>query len=371
MDTPELTLARAEQLADLGRWTEAIDCLSPALAAPETTGDAHFLLARCLLATQRPIEAERAAKESLRHDPQEAHAYVMIGYAQLATNHFRKALRTAQRAAALDPLSVSAQLILVQCWLRHGLGHRGRARAAGAQALRINAQAPTAFYAAALAESRSGRRHRQAAEGYARAGLALDPHDTDLLLLLGDILRKSHRHAEAGHTYVAAGKLDPTDNRARQRLTKFGPIGLAGLGLAGKLSIFFNGGRLLRATHAHALALAVYGTLVLLFVAALTTGTKLYRNRALPESIRLQLRSDYVNSALVWLRLAGVLLLAIAGSVLIDPRGSHLPRPWAGAFATIAVLAVWTSLRLRTGPPLTLYDVREWFRPRRRAGRST
>lgn len=370
MDTPELALARAEHLADLGRWAEAISCLSPALATPETTGSGHFLLGRCLLATGQPAQAERAARVGLQHDPQRAYGYVLIAYAQLAAKHFRKALHTAERAAELDPFSVQPQLLLVMCWLRFGIGHKGRARAAGQQALRLDSQSPTAYFAAGLAEAMSGRRHREAAEAYVRAGLALDPHDTDLLLLLGDVLRRSRRHAEAGQTYVAAGKLDPSDNRARQRLTRFGPIGVAGLGLAGKFSLIFNGGRLLGATHAHSLAVAAWGTLTLTFLAALTTGRKLFRNRFLPQSVRASLRSDYVNSVLVWVRTAGVLLLAIAVSVLADPTGAHLPRPASGAFAASAVIAIWLSLRMRTGPRLTLHDVRAWFHPRRYARQS-
>lgn len=356
---------RAEQLAELKHYPQALALAGQATAAPDVAGRAHLLRARCFLGLGDGKRAEAAARESLAREPHSAYACVILGAAQLAQGRFRKALSSAQEAAGRDPLSVPAQYLIVLCRLRFGLGHRGRARAAAQRALRIDPHSPLALQAAGLASAHSGRRHRRAAEAYFRTGLAVDPHDQDLALALGDVLRKSGRHDEAADTYLAAAKLDPTDTRARFRLTRLGGPGIVGLGLAGKAAIAVNGGRLVVGAHRHSLALAAWGALALLTAAAGSTVVKMRRNRGLPAYVRAGLRSDYVNAALAWVRAAGVLLAAIALSVLVDPGSAHvLPAAWV-LIAGGGIVLIWASVHFRYGPRLTWRDVGGWFRPRR------
>jgi hypothetical protein len=78
--------------------------------------------------------------------------------------------------------------------------------------------------------------------------------------------------------------------------------------------------------------------------------------------VRAGLRGEYVNSALVWVRLGGVLLTVITLEAAIDPHRAGTPRWAAIPLASVAALFRWSSLHYRVGPQLGRADVRRWLR---------
>jgi tetratricopeptide (TPR) repeat protein len=365
LDVGFTALERAGQLIELGRFAEALAVVGSAVAEPATAADAHLLRARCLLALRRSAEAIREAELGVSLDPARGSGHAILGFARLDQKQTRRALKCAREAARLDPLSVQAQYLIALCYLTFGVGYRGKARAAGQHALRLDPQLPLAYETAARAEAASGRRHRAAAVRYYRAGLALDPTDPDLALGLGDVLRRSRKHQQAGEVYVAAGVLDPTDPRARHRLARLAAPGAVGLGAAGKLALAMNTVRVPGLVQGHVLAVGAAAVAATAVGATMTTALKLRRNRTLPAGVRAALRSDYINSALVWVRIAALLELILALDVALSTR-SGLPRPAALGFAALSFLLLWLSLHFRRGPRLSWSDARKAMHLRRR-----
>ncbi|MEV0717037.1 tetratricopeptide repeat protein [Asanoa sp. NPDC050611] len=119
-DPTEGHLRRAELLADLGHFDEAVAELDPALRADPADGTALALLAAIQLAADRPEPALAAAERAVAAAPAELQPRVTEGEALLQLRRFKEAAAVAERILDGGPDDPVAQL--------HGAAILGEAR---------------------------------------------------------------------------------------------------------------------------------------------------------------------------------------------------------------------------------------------------
>jgi Flp pilus assembly protein TadD len=91
-----------------GRLDDAIRTLAAAVAREPEIPELHANLAGLLLAADRPVEAEAAARRALALAPGDARAEINLGYARKEQGDFAGALRHLRRAVARDPADADA-----------------------------------------------------------------------------------------------------------------------------------------------------------------------------------------------------------------------------------------------------------------------
>jgi tetratricopeptide (TPR) repeat protein len=360
LDVAERALWNGEQLAELRRWEEALRVLGPALASPQTSAEALLLQARCLLGLNQPKPAQKSARAALALQPDDARALIVWGYAELAGGSPGPALRRARAAARLDPYSAASHVLLVRCYLgiaAHTGGSSGnsrKARLAAAKALELDPHAPTSHLVAGLANAASGRRYRPQAEEHLRAGLALAPDDQDLLIARADLLRKQGRHREATDAYVAAGRLDPRDDRARIRLATITVSAAAvttGSTVAGTmLGQRLMSGPMLHLGHGRLLLVGAFVSFAILATAVVMALVHRRRTKSLAPSTRVFLRREQIQARLTVLGLVAMLWLPIGVAIALNPGGVGLPRISALPILAVSATALWMCWRVRTKP---------------------
>ncbi|MEV4536931.1 tetratricopeptide repeat protein [Asanoa sp. NPDC049518] len=310
-DPTEGHLRRAELLADLGHFDEAVAELDPRLAADPEDGVALALLAAIQLAAGRPALALAAAERAVAARPGEVSPQVTQGEALIQLRRFKEAAAVADRILDAGPDDPAAQL--------HG--------------------------AAILGEARNGQRALDAAW----QAVALAPQDAKAHLVLSGI----------------AGRLELKEiaERARDEALRLDP-GLASAGgELGRYAVPPPQVRDLRPTPATAIGwLALYVGAFTVPVAMLAAvlhqvhpGTSrvvavllglaglglvaLFATR-LPGSPREMLRGDRASTVAGGATIAGPLSVIVYGAV-----GS----PWAvaAALATTAVAAIAVVSRMR------------------------
>jgi len=168
---------RAQLLAGLGRYDEAVAELDPAVALEPGNLEVLTTLARVQLAAQRPAEALAAADAALERAPDFLPALVLRGMALADLRRFGEAAMTAERVLALGPDDPYAQ--------RSG--------------------------AALLAESRNG----QPALDAAWRGVQLAPEEPDAHLVLALVAARLHLFDLAERAYREALRLDPSIGEVR------------------------------------------------------------------------------------------------------------------------------------------------------------
>lgn len=164
-------LHRAELLADLGRYGDAVDELRFALALAPADGRALVLLARVQLAAQRPDEALTAADTAVSATPDLVPALVARGMALLDLSRFDEAAQAADRLLDVgrdDPYALRSA-------------------------------------AAILSEARNG----QQALNVAWRGVELAPEESDAHLVLSLVAARLHVYDLAERGYREALRLDP------------------------------------------------------------------------------------------------------------------------------------------------------------------
>lgn len=119
-DPTEGYLRRAELLADLGHFDEAVAELDPRLAENPADGAALALLAAIQLAAERPEPALEAARRAVAAAPGEIQPLVTEGEALLRLRRFKEAAAVADRILETGPDDPEAQL--------HGAAILGEAR---------------------------------------------------------------------------------------------------------------------------------------------------------------------------------------------------------------------------------------------------
>ena len=224
---------RARALTGLGRWSEAAAALRPALADPSAGADAWCLLARCELGQSRTGAAREAARRAVALDPHNEWAHRLLSIAMLRLGDHAEAEAACRRSLELAPdLCEGLHLLTTITLAKRGRGGGALvAEEIAARNLQQNGDRALAWEGAA--DVAVARKHWERAEHCARRGLAIDPHDGDLAMILGTALARQGRSAEAGNAFAAAARANPHDHRARRAIGRLGlPLAGAGLVLA-------------------------------------------------------------------------------------------------------------------------------------------
>jgi tetratricopeptide (TPR) repeat protein len=337
---------RARTLSSLGRWAEAAQALRPALADPAAGADPWCLLARCELGMARAAPAREAARRAVAAEPDAEWGHRLVSVASLRLGDHETAMAACLRSLELAPdLCEGLHLLTTLTLARPARAKGGGALEADKVAqrnLQLNSDRALAWEGAA--DVAIARKLWTQAEEYARRGLAIDPQDSELAMILGTALDRQGRSAEAGNAYAAAARADPHDHRARRAIGRLGlPLAGAGLLLAKLGAIAGIRGAALWVDApvwalGVALAVVIGGAYVVLETMAwrarrtLTPALQAIARRERRTAARGWLAASAFVAALLALRAAalpdvpttGVLVLLIA--VLLTVR-SRLPRP--------------------------------------------
>src|SRR5262249_13093243 len=148
------------------------------------------------------------------------------------------------------------------------------------------------------------------AERAYREGLRLAPDHAELALGLAQLLHKLGRRDEAAQAYLAAGRADPADSRARHGLARIGlPAAGAGTMLVVKGLAIIGAQNVIHLRPGWA---AVVVGAVLLVASGAVLALRVRGTRRLPEGVRQGLIADHRNAALRWLQIAALAALVLA-----------------------------------------------------------
>ncbi len=218
---------RARTLVDLGRWQVAEQTLAPMLADPGSGAEPWCLLAQCRLGQDDLRGAGEAAERAASIDPESEWAHRLRATALLRSRwrpgRRRACIAAAQRSVALAPGLDNAlyTLTLAQLgWL--GLSRAAQARAWETASANLLQNPNSVLAMIGACQVCLSRRRWQEAEALARRGLAVDPHNPDLLRHLAAALTSQHRSGEAGLVLAAAAREEPTSDASRVALADLG-----------------------------------------------------------------------------------------------------------------------------------------------------
>ena len=103
---------RAQHLAELERWSDALETLRPALTAPDTAYDATCLESQCMLGLGRPGQARVTAERAVTLEPGQEWAHRLRAIALM-----QRARRTQRwRPLARRPGSRRTTGTPSRCW---------------------------------------------------------------------------------------------------------------------------------------------------------------------------------------------------------------------------------------------------------------
>ena len=359
MNAGHTSIARARHLVALQRWQEAIEAVGPAVTEPETASSAHCLRAQCELGLGRPRRAVTAAKAALAIDPHNEWGHRLLGVAHLQTGRKRQARDAARAALRLNPGSVEGYHLLALALL----ARRDRSGALEAATAAVESDPYASLAHETVAVVRAAKRDWKGAEAAYREGLRLAPEDPDLAIGLAETLRRQRRRGEAAEVYLAAGRSDPTDGRARQGLARLG-LPLAGASWLALKLIAYGGARTVIELHLRPLGVALILAVVLVVGAGVSTALRFNGTRDLPDGVREGLHSEHRNAALGWLRAAGFLSAILALWAGLRPAGNEGGPALAAAFLLFAVVAIMAADHYRVGAPEGWHALIPRWRPR-------
>ncbi len=202
-------------LVELGRDAEAIAQLEPALAAAPEDAAVLYSLGLAYLRLQRP-EALEMLEKLAAFPAGVAAARLLEGQWLLARFEFEKAIAALREAEKLNPELPRLQYSLGLCYFK--LGRNKEAIQAFEQELRRRPQDfPSLFYLAYLHEAEA---NLEAAQPYLQAALKLEPQSPEANALLGKLLVKQGKVAEALVPLQFAVAKDPQDPDKRYQLAR-------------------------------------------------------------------------------------------------------------------------------------------------------
>ncbi len=200
-----MSLARAEILMRTRRYADAEAALHESLRNDPEEARAHLLLAQVHLQQQQKDGARREIGEAIRLDPEDPVAFLVLAAVERAEGRDEAAVEAAHEARRLapgwaEPLNVLAQREAGRERWAEALGH-------AEEALRLDPENQTASGLRAFALTHLGRRE-EAADAAAR-GLQNDPHDPDAHTVRGYTLLHRGEAKEAQAAFLEALRLEP------------------------------------------------------------------------------------------------------------------------------------------------------------------
>jgi tetratricopeptide (TPR) repeat protein len=204
----------AQRALDQGDGSSAKQLLARAIALDPDSAYLYTFRAGIDLSGRDAEGATRSLQEALRVDPFYPPALYLYGGLMVAMGKTDDAIAAYERALAADSKSIDVYLYLVDLYLQRK--DLGRARAmAGRMVMRFPEAAAGYFYRARvlLQEGKSAE-----AEEQLRAALERDPQNEEVLLVLGTLLERAGRRADAIALYRAQVEQMPDNARLRDRL---------------------------------------------------------------------------------------------------------------------------------------------------------
>ncbi len=346
-------LTKAQSLVQLKRWDEAIEALDPALGDQDLGANAYCLRSQCYLAKGDRGEAKSSAEGALTIEPDSEWAHRLMAIVLLRGRRRKAALKHAAEAARIQPNTAEPLSVLCRCQL--ALGKNEDARETAAASLR---GAPhSALSHKTAGDVSKADEDLPAAERHYRDGLAINPHDSDLPLALAGVLKAQGKRDEAGETYLAAARQNPTDQRAHSGLERLG-VPVLGFGVLFLIKVGLIGaGRVLIENPPKPVDLALGLAAGLLIVGFAMTVTRITGTQNLPEYVQDGIRAKHTNFALRWVQWgAGLaLVFAIWCALISSEDGGGTAR--ALVFVVTAGLLWLLAHRLWKGPTLSFESI--------------
>lgn len=203
-------LRQAQRMIDGGHLDRAIELLTRALSEDPDSGDAHAMLAFCLVGKKRLYAAELEAGYALTLESDSPFAHLAMAAVSLASRKFVDAERHLDSAKALAPESAAAHRLAASLYRLWGKPERAQVEIEQARALDPES-AETWTQAGWLAFDRG---QRDLAREYAVEALERDPEHVDALTLLGHCDLAAGRTEEARAHALWALQQEPEDSGA-------------------------------------------------------------------------------------------------------------------------------------------------------------
>lgn len=119
-DDPEALAVLALSRVDQGKGKDALESAREAIGIDPTEPFLHYVHAHVLRTLERPDEAYRAVKESLRLNPLNADAFALLSSIELARRRWDDALDAAEFALAINPEHVGGANLRAMALVRLG-----------------------------------------------------------------------------------------------------------------------------------------------------------------------------------------------------------------------------------------------------------
>jgi Flp pilus assembly protein TadD len=206
-------LRRAELLTDTDRHLEALQLVTPTLAAHPDDPRPHLAASLAQLGIDGGgAEALRHAQEAARLQPHSEHAYRLQALAYLKLDRQREASHVARRAVELEPDVWQTHYIHARTLLNDPFTQDQAGRAA-AEAMRLAPHEPAVHLLAAWTHLDGGARvtkeDRRVAEGHIREALRLDPQSSAAAHELARVQLHARSSSQAMSGFADALRMDP------------------------------------------------------------------------------------------------------------------------------------------------------------------
>ncbi len=239
----EQWLRQAQRMLSGGHLDRAIELLTRALSEDPDSGDAHAMLAFCLVGKKRLYAAELEAGYALAMESDNPFAHLAMAAVRIGTRKFTEAERHLDAAKELSPESAEAHRLSASLYRIWGKAERAHTEIEHARAL--DPESPDVW-------AQSGwlafdRGERDTAREHAIAALEIDPEHVDALTLLGHCDLAAGRTEEARAHALWALQQEPDDGGA---MTLFAAVKARKswlLGLWWRFQSFVNAGSQRRA----------------------------------------------------------------------------------------------------------------------------
>jgi tetratricopeptide (TPR) repeat protein len=214
-DSVNALLRLAQLQAGRGDQQAALSSLQRARALAPNSEEVLSGFAQLSLAARAITPAIAALQALTRICPTVAQYHYFLGVALMQAGDFVVAVESLDKANQLEPNNGLTLIAL-------GLGYNSRKLYADAKSYLqrgIELEPDSRDAVAALAESEEGLGELDAAEAHAREVLTADPHHSNAQLVLGLLLMKRERIAEARDAFIAAVSAEPLLARAHYQLS--------------------------------------------------------------------------------------------------------------------------------------------------------